>query len=186
MAAINGCVERLRRVVALAHGDQGRKSNKLKKYAYKSIIGLVLLAMGIGAAVYLLFIRRVLLKKGVYLDRWPLWLSLENSVYVPAIRGLWVVLFAVVHAICDLPDALILLLGRTVLRPSAGEAPSLYHRELHRYALRHRLTDHQLSDRVDTAQEEADRMRGSLSFGLLLTVFGLCAVLLYVILYVFW
>ncbi len=160
-------------------------SHAIHYFSWVNLKGVVI-SLGIGAAVYLLFIRRVLLKKGVYLDRWPLWLSLENSVYVPAIRGLWVVLFAVVHAICDLPDALILLLGRTVLRPSAGEAPSLYHRELHRYALRHRLTDHQLSDRVDTAQEEADRMRGSLSFGLLLTVFGLCAVLLYVILYVFW
>lgn len=37
----------------------------------------------IGAAVYLLFIRRVLMKDGKYLDRWPEKLDLENAFYKP-------------------------------------------------------------------------------------------------------
>lgn len=42
-------------------------------------------------AVYFLFIRLVLMDRWegqvVYLERWPRWLSLEERVYRPAIRG---------------------------------------------------------------------------------------------------
>ncbi len=43
-----------------------------------------LLSIGIGAAVYLLFIRRVLRnQKGEYVDAWPAWLDLEELLYRP-------------------------------------------------------------------------------------------------------
>ena len=41
------------------------------------------ISLGIGAAVYLLIVRLWLMRKGVYLDRWPKGLDLEERVYRP-------------------------------------------------------------------------------------------------------
>lgn len=41
------------------------------------------ISLGIGAAVYLLIVRRLLMRRGVYLNRWPKGLDLEERVYRP-------------------------------------------------------------------------------------------------------
>ena len=41
------------------------------------------ISLGIGAAVYLLVVRLLLMRKGAYLDRWPKGLDLEERVYRP-------------------------------------------------------------------------------------------------------
>lgn len=50
------------------------------------------ISLGIGAAVYLLVVRGLLMRRengeAVYVDRWPSWLDLENGVYRPLLRGL--------------------------------------------------------------------------------------------------
>ena len=73
-------------------------------------------------AVYFLFIRLVLMDRRegqvVYLERWPRWLSLEDRVYRPAIRGLYRLLNVVLRAVCDALDFLVLLARRTFLRDS--------------------------------------------------------------------
>ena len=50
------------------------------------------ISLGIGAAVYLLVVRRLLMRREadgmVYLDRWPARLDLENLVYRPALSAL--------------------------------------------------------------------------------------------------
>ena len=50
------------------------------------------ISLGIGAAVYLLVVRRLLMRRGTdgmeYLDRWPARLDLETLVYRPALSGL--------------------------------------------------------------------------------------------------
>ena len=59
--------------------------------AWENLKG-VAISLTIGMAVYFLFIRLVLMDRRegqvVYLERWPRWLSLEDRVYRPAIRGL--------------------------------------------------------------------------------------------------
>ena len=42
-----------------------------------------LISLGIGACLYVLFIRRVLMKNGSYVNLWPEWLDLENLLYRP-------------------------------------------------------------------------------------------------------
>jgi len=156
---------------------------------YLSLTNLkgVIISLAIGAVVYLLFIRRILLQNGTYVDVWPLWLSLEKSVYVPAIRGLYTVLFAVFRVICDLPDALILLLRLTLLKPAPTKLmPKQGLTGIEAIlAKRFQLSDTEAYDRVDSVRESADRLRGSLSFGLLLCLLGLCTVMIYVIAHVF-
>ena len=41
------------------------------------------ISIGIGLAVYLLFVRPVLMRRGEYLDRWPAFLNLEDGLYQP-------------------------------------------------------------------------------------------------------
>ena len=97
----------------------------------------------IGMALYLLFIRKFLMKDGKYVDLWPEKLDLENLFYrpllldwLPGIFGWFSALFgenkltaplskAVLRfcgilgrLFCDLPDALVLLLAKFVFHPS--------------------------------------------------------------------
>lgn len=50
------------------------------------------ISLGIGAAVYLLVVRGLLMRREngteVYVDRWPSWLDLEERIYRPVLRGL--------------------------------------------------------------------------------------------------
>ncbi len=41
------------------------------------------ISLAIGAVLYLVFIRKVLMRKGEYVDLWPKWLDLEDLVYRP-------------------------------------------------------------------------------------------------------
>lgn len=79
--------------------------------AWENLKG-VAISLTIGMAVYFLFIHLVLMdRKGaeaVYLERWPRWLSLEERVYRPVIRGLYRVLNVVMRAVCDALDFLVL------------------------------------------------------------------------------
>ena len=44
-----------------------------------------LISLGIGAAVYLIVVRKVLMHQGSYVNRWPAWLDLENLLYRPVL-----------------------------------------------------------------------------------------------------
>ena len=97
----------------------------------------------IGMALYLLFIRKFLMKDGKYLDLWPEKLDLEDLLYrpllldwLPGIFGWFSALFGenkltaplskavqrfcgiLGRLFCDLPDALVLLLAKFVFHPS--------------------------------------------------------------------
>lgn len=147
----------------------------------------VAISLTIGMAVYFLFIRRVLVDRdGRYVNLWPAWLSMEDSFYKPILRGVTAVAGVAARAICDLPDALILLLRRTVLRPvrqkPRQQSYSLGARMLARVGA---INPPEAADRVRTAQEAASRLSGSLSFALLATCLGVCIMLAAVIWQVF-
>lgn len=155
-------------------------------FSWTNLKGVVI-SLTIGMLVYFLFIRPVLMTKdGRYLSRWPKWLSLEESVYKPFFRALFAVVGVVCRAVCDVLDVLVLLVQRTLLRPSREKTVRSYSplvqaiaRQNGDEAARH------AADRMDTDRDVMGRMTGSLSFGLLMTCLGLCAVLTVVILYVF-
>lgn len=147
----------------------------------------VLISLVIGMLVYFLFIRTVLMTKdGRYLSRWPKWLSLEESVYKPFFRALFAVVGVVCRAVCDLLDVLVLLVQRTLLRPSREKPVRSYSPLVQ--AIARQSGDkaaREAADRWSTDRDMLGRMTGSLSFGLLMTCLGLCAVLTAVVLYVF-
>ena len=60
-------------------------------FAWVNLKGTVI-SLIVGAAVYFLFVRTVLMRENeqgetVYLDRWPAWLNLEDKVYRPLLLG---------------------------------------------------------------------------------------------------
>ena len=157
--------------------------------AWENLKG-VAISLTIGMAVYFLFIRLVLMdRKGaeaVYLERWPRWLSLEERVYRPVIRGLYRVLNVVMRAVCDALDFLVLVARRTFLRDSRPRR-----RRSPRSAMIHAMThggqrtEQEAADRLGTILDTLRRMEGSLSYALLMACLGLCIVLVCILLYVF-
>lgn len=60
-----------------------------------------IISIGIGAALYFLVVRGWMMRDGVYVNRWPEWLDLEELLYRPLILK---VLPAVLGAICAIAD----------------------------------------------------------------------------------
>lgn len=146
----------------------------------------VAISLAIGMLVYFLFIRCVLLKNGTYLERWPKWLNLEDSVYKPFFSLLVLVLGITCRVVCDFLDLLLLISRRTFLRDSQERVNSSAHSPAVRAISRHTsLSEEEISDRVDTVAETVFRLEGGVSFALLMTCLGLCIVLVLVLLHVF-
>lgn len=150
--------------------------------------GLVSIAIGI--ILYVVVVRGWMRKAGTYVDRWPLWLDLENLVYRPilqvALPGIFGAVFgfidrylvstvitvflAVSSVVCrgmdHLADSLILLARKTTHRQVCGE--KVYH-----------------FDRLERVKKRWRRSGGlvaeSFSFGLMLFCIGLCLTLWYLL-----
>ena len=74
------------RLAALADGFFSVEAgyHRVHYFAWANLKGGVI-SVTIGALVYLLFVRRVLMKKGRYVDLWPVWLNLEEGIYRPVL-----------------------------------------------------------------------------------------------------
>ena len=59
------------------------------------------ISLGIGAVLYVFFVRRWMMKEGQYVDRWPSWLDLENLLYRPVLQ---VALPGICGAVCGFVD----------------------------------------------------------------------------------
>ncbi len=96
---------------------------------YFSLVNLkgAAISIAVGAIVYLLFIRTVLMTKDsqgktVYLDRWISWLNLEYQVYRPVILGILPFLGAfVARAVGCVTDGIIALLQAYVFNDKMGK-----------------------------------------------------------------
>ncbi len=93
--------------------------------AYFSLGNLkgALISIGIGAALYLILIRKGLMagegRGKRYADRWPVWLDLENLIYRPLLTDILPVICGSLCRIADRSlDFLIVLLRRTLYRDS--------------------------------------------------------------------
>ena len=182
-------------------------------------------SIGIGAVVYLLFVRKVLMRpvtetgventamhvKNVdkpseirrYVDIWPTWLDLENTVYRPVFLHY---LPAVLNLICRIADTfidlLIVGLRKTIYRdsPLPHERPegnvlteilgsilnlwqALGNHTWNRKDQKHRDYVHAFAIKNDEIKENHMVIGRSLSFGLLLVCIGICLTLIYIILW---
>lgn len=58
-----------------------------------------LISLAIGAVLYLFFIRKVLMRNGMYVDLWPKWLDLEELVYRPFVTRWFPGFFGVILSV---------------------------------------------------------------------------------------
>lgn len=175
----------------------------------------------IGAALYFLFIRRFLMKNGKYVNRWPEKLDLENLVYrplllkwLPGICGWVSAIFGenkvsapiakgtlrvsgiLGRLFCDLPDALVLLMGKTVYKPTEEQSDDKVYAALS-YRLGKDLDElaihtghekqggrhyaHLFYRSLDTLKNTTSRITGNLSFALLMLCAAICLIFVYML-----
>lgn len=160
-----------------------------------------LLSLFIGAVVYFLIVRRILLKDGVYLELWkPEW-DLEERVYRPLLKGLDLALSTVCRLLDRLPDYLIVGLRKTVYKDSPlpheleegnvlthtvgvlmDDGKMLANRTFRRKKPIQISFEHKLAMFVEELKENHTMIGRSLSFGLLLFCLGLLMTLVYMLL----
>lgn len=98
-------------------------TREVNYFDLRNLSGAVI-SIAIGVAVYVFFIRKVLIQRNergteVYVDLWPRWLDLEELLYRPLLLGVLPVLFGVVCRVFDsFTDTLVVLLRRTLYRDS--------------------------------------------------------------------
>lgn len=188
--------------------------------SWENLKGAVI-SVVIGAALYFLFIRRCLMKNGKYVNIWPQWLDLEELVYrplllkwLPGIFGWISALFGenkltaplwnfgvrlsgiLSRVFCDLPDALVLGLSKTIYRPSKEQSddkvyaslPYRLGKDVDMVAIRHgkekqggRRYAHLFYRSLETLRKTTARITGNLSFALLMLCTAICIVFIYMI-----
>lgn len=132
-----------------------------------------LISLGIGAAVYLLVIRTLLMVRTeqggkIYADRWPAKLDLENLIYRPLVLTVLPMIGAFFSRILDkLLDTIIFVGLKTVFKER---------RKPPKYTM---FSFMRFNSRETSVQRE---ILGSFSFSLLLFALGLSAVLIYLVL----
>ena len=184
-----------------------------------------LISVAIGAAVYLTVVRKWMMVDGVYVNRWPVWLDLEELLYRPLLRK---VLPAIAGFVCNLlekiPEVLITVLPRlggliagildiladgfvvglrrTVYRDSRTQGEleegnvlthvigvslnileELLNKTIWRHHEHRKDLEHWFVLKYAAFKENVTFIGRSLSFGLVLFCLGLCATLVYLLIF---
>lgn len=160
----------------------------------------------IGVIVYFLIVRVCLIntnKEGlkVYSDAWPKWLDLENLIYRPVLlKVLPLVLSIVSRAFDSLVDGIVILLRKTVYkdREIPHELPEgtpfthsigiildditgIFNHNTHSKKSVTTSYVHKLAVKREIFRENEIIIKRSMSFGLFMFCFGLCATLIYIL-----
>lgn len=161
-----------------------------------------LISIGIGIVVYFFFIRKFLMKNNEYINIWPAWLDMENLIYRPL---LLVFIPTVSRFVCRIFDSgldmIVLFLRKTVYADSPlpyilpegngftkkfgallNRIQRLGNKTINKKKPKSINYQHKLAIGLDRLNENRYIISRSLSFGLLLVCFGLCATLIYIIL----
>lgn len=175
----------------------------LEKISYFSWTNLqgALISIGIGIIVYLLAVRKWMIRDNRYVNRGNARLDLEDRVYRPLLSGL-ILVFSVIFRLCDrLVDSLVLGLRRTVYKDSPlpheleegtyvthvmgvlmdDGKKVLNHTVYKKHPLRVSF-EHKLALLQSELSENNTIIARSLSFGLLLFCLGLLFTLIYMLL----
>ena len=165
-------------------------------------LGGALISIIVGALVYFLVIRTLLIKPGFYVDAWPKWLDLENLIYRPLLLTILPAILGVICRILDsFLDGIVVLLRKSVYRdsPLPYERPegnavtemigkllnafqAIGNRTWRRRTPVHKDYVHLAAMRGEELRESNMVIQRSLSFGLFLFCIGLSLTLLYLIL----
>lgn len=170
----------------------GLPETRINYFAFENLKG-AFISIAIGVFVYIFVVRKLMMKEGRYLNRWPEKLDLEELIYRPLIldilpgffgklsaifgenRILKPVCTAILrffgvftHALSDLPDGLVFLFRRTAGKESPvpnGEKPSS-----------------PVKDTLTGVFRATHDVTDNLSFALLMLCLAVAAVLIYILL----
>ncbi len=92
-------------------------------FSFENLRGAAI-SLAIGAAVYLIFVRRIMLRAGSYRDLWPAWLDLEDGVYRPLLTGYLPMIFGSIAAVFG-ENKVLRVVCRQVLSLAGGFASLL-------------------------------------------------------------
>ena len=193
-------------------------------FAWVNLKGSVI-SITIGAVLYLTVVRRWMMADGVYADRWPRWLDLEEALYRPLLLKVLPGIFGRICSLLDklmdvlanilprigagiagvmdiLTDGTVVLLRKTVYRdsPQRGELEEgntlthvigvslnvleeLLNKTIWRHHEHRKDLEHWFVLKYASFKENATFIGRSLSFGLVLFCLGLCATLVYLLIF---
>ena len=174
-------------------------------FAPENLLGMVI-SVGIGAAVYVLIVRKVLMRKmenGTvqYVDLWPKWLDLENLIYRPVVLGILPSAGRILSRILDtILDGIVVLLRKTIYHDSPlphereegnilteilgkilNAVQTVKNHTVRRKHPVYRDYVHEMAVRNEEFKENNRVIERSLSFGLMLFCIGLTLTLIYLI-----
>ena len=214
------------RLADLAQGFLGvhHEGHAIHYFAWVNLKG-GLTSIAIGAVLYFLVVRGWMIKDGIYVNRWPHWLDLEELLYRPLILKILPNIFGVICALMNrfmdviagllpkigaliagimdiLTDGVVVALRKTVYRDSIqheeleegnalthviGVSLNLLEELLNKTIWRHhehrKDLEHWFVLKYSAFKENATLIGRSLSFGLVLFSIGLCATLVYLLVF---
>jgi len=157
-----------------------------------------LISIVIGLLIYFIFIRKVLMKDGRYVDRWPEKLDLENAVYRPLLLVVLPSIGLFFARICDsLVDGVVVILRKTLYRDRpipheyaegnvvshivGGGLDNIHYGLVKEDRAPEKSYEHKMAIEGFKSFENFNIITRSLSFGLGLASFGLLATLAYML-----
>ncbi len=177
--------------------------DKVEVFSYFNIENLkgALYSLIIGAFVYFVIIRLWMIRKNMYVNRWPKYLDLEDYLYRPFFLVILPTIFVVICRFFDrLADGIIVFIRKTLLKDSelpgeleegneithviGGRVDRFIHKlnqSLWSYKPHSENTEHKLALKYQEISENNTIIGRSLSFGLFLVCIGLVLVLLYLL-----
>lgn len=161
-----------------------------------------LISIVIGIIIYLVIVRKCLLKDGVYLNHWPKYMDLEEVFYKPIIFTVLPFLFTVIcRGLDSIVDGIVVFFRKSVLQDSeiptepeegneitqkiGGRIDKIIrwlNKTIWSYHPREDNIEHRMAMGYQQMSESNAIISRSMSFGLLLACVGLALVLLYLLL----
>ena len=161
--------------------------HEIHYFSFTNLKG-VLISLTIGILVYLLFIRKVLVKNKTYVNPMENKISLENQVYVPAIKIVSAVVGVICRIFADSTDFLVFIARKSVLTDAKEHTER---KRKYAYALGDVL-DHFKHDKThknanlfvrvsETISKTTQSISSNFSFALFMTCLGVCIILVFLI-----
>lgn len=161
--------------------------HEIHYFSFTNLKG-VLISLAIGILVYTLFIRKVLIKNGTYVNPVENKISLENQVYVPMIKLVSAIVGVICRIFADSTDFLVFIARKSVLTDAKEHTER---KRKYAYALGDAL-DHLKHDKThknanlfvrvsETISRTTQSISSNFSFALFMTCLGICIILVFLI-----
>ena len=177
------------------------EKNELVSYFSAANLKGAAISIIIGIVLYIIVVRLWMIKDGMYVNRWPKYLDLEDYFYRPLLQIVLPIILITICRILDrLLDGIVVMLRKTVFRDSrlpkeleegnevthfVGEISDGFVHQLNQSIWSYQPHKENLEHRLALKQKEISESNSiiarSLSFGLFLVCIGLFLVLLYLL-----